>query len=419
VRQFKNSEGQMMIGGLKATELARRYGTPLYVTDENAIRENYRRIKGAFKPYMPVRVHYACKANAALAILRVLQQEGSHIDAVSIGEVDACLRAGFPPERILYTGVNVSNRELEALVNRKVMINIDSFSELRRLAEISDRVKISLRVNPGVGAGHHAHVVTGAKSTKFGIPKEEIVRAYDEALEHGFMPFGLHAHIGAGVQESAPFVEVTDVLVNIMNQLEDQLGLKLDVLDIGGGIGIPYRLEDKPMDLDEFAYEVTSRIKGKCTASTVAIEPGRYIIADTTVLLTSVVDVKETPDKKFCGVDAGFNTLIRPAFYGSFHHVVVADKLNRPADVLYDVVGPICETGDFLAKDRLLPKVSEGDLIAVYDTGAYGFTMSSNYNLRGRPSEILVKDGTASVIREAENIDDMLRLERIPTRLMI
>jgi diaminopimelate decarboxylase len=419
VRQFKNSEGQMMIGGLKATELARRYGTPLYVTDENAIRENYRRIKGAFKPYMPVRVHYACKANAALAILRVLQQEGSHIDAVSIGEVDACLRAGFPPERILYTGVNVSNRELEALVNRKVMINIDSFSELRRLAEISDRVKISLRVNPGVGAGHHAHVVTGAKSTKFGIPKEEIIRAYDEALEHGFMPFGLHAHIGAGVQESAPFVEVTDVLVNIMNQLEDQLGLKLDVLDIGGGIGIPYRLEDKPMDLDEFAYEVTSRIKGKCTASTVAIEPGRYIIADTTVLLTSVVDVKETPDKKFCGVDAGFNTLIRPAFYGSFHHVVVADKLNRPADVLYDVVGPICETGDFLAKDRLLPKVSEGDLIAVYDTGAYGFTMSSNYNLRGRPSEILVKDGTASVIREAENIDDMLRLERIPTRLMI
>jgi diaminopimelate decarboxylase len=419
VRQFKNSEGQMMIGGLRATELARRYGTPLYVTDENAIRENYRRIKGAFKPYMPVRVHYACKANAALAILRVLQQEGSHIDAVSIGEVDACLRAGFPPERILYTGVNVSNRELEALVNRKVMINIDSFSELRRLAEISDRVKISLRVNPGVGAGHHAHVVTGAKSTKFGIPKEEIIRAYDEALEHGFMPFGLHAHIGAGVQESAPFVEVTDVLVNIMNQLEDQLGLKLDVLDIGGGIGIPYRLEDKPMDLDEFAYEVTSRIKGKCTASTVAIEPGRYIIADTTVLLTSVVDVKETPDKKFCGVDAGFNTLIRPAFYGSFHHVVVADKLNRPADVLYDVVGPICETGDFLAKDRLLPKVSEGDLIAVYDTGAYGFTMSSNYNLRGRPSEILVKDGTASVIREAENIDDMLRLERIPTRLMI
>lgn len=419
MRQFENSEGQMMIGGLKATALAERFGTPLYVTDENAIRDNYRRIKGAFKLYMPVRVHYACKANTALAILRVLQQEGSYIDAVSIGEVDACIRAGFPPERILYTGVNVSNRELESLANRKVMINIDSFSELRRLAEISDRVKISFRVNPGVGAGHHAHVVTGAKSTKFGIPKEEIVRAYDEALEHGFIPFGLHAHIGAGVQDVAPFIEVTDVLVNIMNQLEDQLGLKLEVLDIGGGVGIPYQVDEKTMNLDLFASEVTSHIKGKCAATMLAIEPGRFIIADTTVLLTRVVEMKDTPDKRFCGVDAGFNTLIRPAFYGSYHYVMVANKFDRPADVMYDVVGPICETGDFLAKDRLLPKVEEGDLIAVYDTGAYGFTMSSNYNMRGRPCEILVKNGTASVIREAESIDDMLRLERIPTRLMI
>jgi diaminopimelate decarboxylase len=150
-----------------------------------------------------------------------------------------------------------------------------------------------------------------------------------------------------------------------------------------------------------------------------AIEPGRFIIADTTVLLTRVVDMKDTPDKRFCGVDAGFNTLIRPAFYGSYHYVMVANKFDRPADVMYDVVGPICETGDFLAKDRLLPKVEEGDLIAVYDTGAYGFTMSSNYNMRGRPCEVLVKNGTASVIREAESIDDMLRLERIPTRLMI
>jgi len=419
MRQFENSAGQMMIGGLRATELAERFGTPLYVTDETAVRDNYRRMKGAFKPYMPARVHYAVKANAALAILRVLQQEGSFIDAVSIGEVDACLRAGFPPERILYTGVNVSNRELEALVNRRVMINIDSFSELRRLAEISDRPKISFRVNPGVGAGHHAHVVTGAKSTKFGIPKDEIVRAYDEALEHGFVPFGLHAHIGAGVQDVAPFVEVTDVLVGIMNQLQDQLGLKLEVLDIGGGVGIPYHPEDKQMDLDSLAREITSRIKGNCSASIVAIEPGRYIIADTTVLLTRVVDVKETPDKRFCGVDAGFNTLIRPAFYGSFHQVAVANKFERPADIVYDVVGPICETGDFLAKDRLLPKVEEGDLIAVYDTGAYGFTMSSNYNMRGRPCEVLVKDGSASVIREAESLDDLLRLERIPTRLMI
>jgi diaminopimelate decarboxylase len=419
MRKFENDNGQLKIGGIRAIELAERYGTPLYVTDENAVRENYRRIRDAFKPHMPVRVHFACKSNTALAILRVLQQEGSFIDAVSIGEVEACLRAGFPPERILFTGTSVSTNELAMVTGRKVPINIDSFSEMRRLADIDTDIAVSFRVNPNVGAGHHAHVVTGAKSTKFGIPREEIVRAYDEALELGFIPFGLHAHIGAGVQEVAPFSQVTEVLVSIMNDIEKELSLKLKVLDIGGGVGIPYRPEDEPMDVDAYAREVTSRIKGKCSAETVAIEPGRYIIADTTVLLTSVIDVKENPDKRFAGVDAGFNTLIRPAFYGSYHHVAVANKFGAPGEVAYDVVGPICESGDFLAKDRLLPKLNEGDLLAVYDAGAYGFTMSSTYNMRPRCRELLIKDSHVSVIREAETLDDLLRLERIPTRLMV
>jgi diaminopimelate decarboxylase len=419
MRDFENRNGQMIIGELRAVELVERFGSPLYVTDERAVRENYRNIRGAFKPYMPVRVHYACKANAALAILRILQQEGSYIDAVSIGEVDTCLRAGFSPDRILYTGVNVSTKELQQLVARKVMINVDSLSELERLAEISTDVHISFRVNPQVGAGHHSHVVTGAKSTKFGVPKDLIVRAYDRALELGFIPFGLHAHIGAGVQDVAPFAEVTEVLVGIMNDIEQRLGLKLEVLDIGGGVGIPYKPEDRPMDLDAYAREVASRIKGRCSAKMVAVEPGRYIIADTTVLLTSVVDVKDTGDKRFCGVDAGFNTLIRPAFYGSYHHVAVANKFHHPNEFTYDIVGPICESGDFIAKDRQLPKVEEGDVIAVYDAGAYGFAMASQYNMRGKPREVLVKDDVASLIREAESTDDLLRLERIPSRLMI
>ncbi len=419
MRKFDNDNGTMMIGGVRATDIAERYGTPVYVTDENAVRENYRRIRDAFKPYMPVRVHFACKANASLAILRILQQEGSHIDAVSIGEVDTCLRAGFPAARILYTGVNVSSRELAQVASRGVMINIDSFSELRRLAEMTTEAQISFRVNPGVGAGHHAHVVTGSKGTKFGVPREQIVDAYDEAMDLGFMPFGLHAHIGAGVQDVAPFAEVTEVLVTIANELEDKIGLKLKVIDIGGGVGIPYRPEDKPMDVNAYAKEVTDRIKGKCSADTVAIEPGRYIIADTTVLLASVVDVKETADKKYLGTDAGFNTLIRPAFYGSYHHVAIANKFERPGEQVYDVVGPICESGDFLAKDRMLPKGEEGDIVAVYDAGAYGFTMSSTYNMRPRCREVLVKDGTMYLIREAETVDDLLRHERIPARLMI
>jgi diaminopimelate decarboxylase len=419
MRKFENVNGTMMIGGVSAVDLAERYGTPLYVTDEEAVRQNYRRIRDAFRPYMPVRVHFACKANWSLAILRILNQEGSHIDAVSVNEVDACLRAGFPAGRILYTGVSVSTEELYQVASRGVMINIDSLSELRRLAEMTTDINVSLRVNPGVGAGHHAHVVTGAKSTKFGIPLEQIVQAYDEALELGFMPFGIHAHIGAGVQEVGPFTEVTEVLVSVANELEDKLGIKLKVIDIGGGVGIPYRPEEKEMDLDAYAREITSRIKGRCSADTVAIEPGRYIIADTTVLLARVNDVKETLEKKFVGIDAGFNTLIRPAFYGSYHHISVANKFEAQGEQVYDIVGPLCESGDFIGKDRMLPKVEEGDLIAVYDTGAYGFSMSSNYNMRTRCREVLTHEGEAYLTREAESLNDLLRQERIPARLMI
>lgn len=409
----------MVIGGVKAIEIARKYGTPVYVTDEDAVRSNFRAIHSAFARHMPARINYACKSNSNLAVLRILEQEGSCIDAVSIGEVMACLKAGYSPDRILYTGVNVSTSELKAVVGRGVPINIDSFSELRRLAEISTDVPISIRVNPEVGAGHHEKVVTGSRSTKFGIPRDRIVDAYAEALQLGFRPRGLHCHIGAGVQDIEPFVKGTDVLVSIAQQIEGQLGLGLEFIDIGGGIGIPYHVDDHPMDLDLLAAEVTSRIKNGTSARQVVLEPGRYIIADTTVLLTSVVDVKETPDKMFAGVDAGFNTLVRPAFYGSYHHVAVANKFDRPGEVTYDVVGPICETGDHLAKGRLLPKIDEGDLICVYDAGAYGFSMSSNYNMRPLPREVLVNKGDMNLIRERESIDDLIRYQRMPSRLML
>ncbi len=283
---------------------------------------------------------------------------------------------------------------------RKVPINIDSFSEMRRLALITTDLPISFRVNPEVGAGHHEKVVTGARSTKFGIPKGQIIDAYSEAMQLGFRPVGLHCHIGAGVQVVDPFVQGTEVLVSIVQRLEKELKLNLRFIDIGGGIGIPYHVEDQPMDLDLLAKEITTRIKEGTKVKQIILEPGRYIIADTTVLLTSVVDIKETPDKRFAGVDAGFNTLVRPAFYGSFHHVAVANKFGRDGELMYDVVGPICESGDYLAKERMLPKLEEGDVIAVYDAGAYGFTMSSNYNMRPLSREVLVHNGVTNLIRE-------------------
>lgn len=419
MRQFECIEGQMVIGGIKASDIAERFGTPVYVTEERAVRENYRAVHAAFSKQMPVRINYACKANTNLAILRILEQEGSCIDAVSIGEVECCLRAGFSPDRIMYTGVNVSTSELGAVAKRGVPINIDSFSELERLSKITTDIPISIRVNPEVGAGHHEKVNTGAKSTKFGVPKARILEAYSEAQRLGFRPKGLHAHIGAGVQDITPFVQVTEVLVSIAQDLESKLGIDLEFIDIGGGIGIPYRPGDQPMDLNDMAAQVTKKIREGTHAKTLVLEPGRYIIADTTVLLTRVVDIKDTGEKTYAGVDAGFNTLVRPAFYGSFHNVAVANKFSTPGSVLYDVVGPICESGDHLAKERLLPQLDEGDIISVYDAGAYGFTMSSQYNMRPKCREVLVNNGTANLIRERESLDDLVRLDRIPSRLLI
>jgi diaminopimelate decarboxylase len=419
MRNFQSVDNQMMIGGVKAVDIARKYGTPVYVTDEQRLRENYRNVYRAFARRMETRVHYAMKANNNLTVLRILEQEGSCIDAVSIGEVELCLRAGYAAKRILYTGTSVSNDELEALVQRKVPINIDSISELRRLAQIDPDHPISFRVNPDVGAGHHAHVVTGAKTTKFGIPKGAIVNAYSEALSLGFEPFGLHCHIGAGVQDVDPFLQVTDVLIDLVNEIKDVLGLKLEVLDIGGGIGIPYRPGDHEMDLENMAEAVIGRIKEHTSIKTFALEPGRYIICDSTVLLTTVHDVKETPEKRFAGTDAGFNTLIRPAFYGSYHHIAVANKFDIPGEFVYDVVGPICESGDFIAKDRKLPHIAEGDVLVAYDAGAYGFAMCSNYNARPKPAEVLVNDGQTHLIRGAETVDDLMRHQKIPSRLML
>lgn len=417
MREFQSKDYHMLIGGKSAWDIAEEFGTPLYVTDEQALRENYRRISSAFSKHMDTRIMYACKSNTNLAILRILEQEGSGIDAVSIGEVLTCLRAGFTPDRILYTGVNVSTEELRQVAELKVAINLDSFSALRRLAEISTAVPISFRVTPGVGSGHHPKVITGAKGSKFGIPIDSILDAYAEALKLGFKPKGLHAHIGSGGQSVEPFQDLIEILINVVNDLKDQLGLQLEFLDMGGGIGIPYRPNDPPMDLEELASSLTDMIKEGTDIQTLYVEPGRYIVCDSTVVLTRCVDIKTTPEKNFVGVDAGFNTLIRPAFYDSYHHVAIANKFNKACEQKFDVVGPICESGDYIAKDRILPPPEEGDLIAIYDAGAYGFVMSSTYNSRPRCREVLVHNGKAELIREKETLEDLWKHQIVPGRL--
>ena len=417
MRDYENDKGTMMIGGVSSVDIANKFGTPVYVTDEQIVRENYRNIYNAFAQYMPTEVHYACKANTNLAILSILNQEGSHIDAVSIGEVLTCLKAGFPAERIMYTGVNVSDEELAQVIQTGCRINLDSRSELERLAKITTDIPISFRITPGVASGHSEKVMTGGKGSKFGIPMNQVIDTYARAKDLGFDVKGIHAHTGSGGMTTDPFTDVVDVLCEMVNRIEEEVNIKLEFLDFGGGIGVPYRPHDPEADLNELAILITDTIQEETDIKTVALEPGRFIVCDSTVLLTKCVDIKEAGMKKFVGVDAGFNTLIRPAMYDSYHYVAVANKFNKAGVAKYEVVGPICESGDYIAHDRALPEMEEGDIVAVYCGGAYGFSMSSNYNSRPRCAEVLVNDGEAELIREREDFEDLWRHQIVPARL--
>jgi len=416
MRDYDEKNNVMIFGGMPVTEIADEFGTPAYVTDEQRLRENYRNIYGAFSKHMDTKIHYACKANTSLAILKILESEGSGIDAVSLGEVKTCLKVGFTPDRIMYTGVNVSNEELKAVTDLGVMINIDSVSELERLAKIGKALPVSFRITPGVGSGHSDKVITGSKGAKFGIPKKEVIGTYLRAKELGFDPKGIHAHIGSGGLSVEPFMEMTEVLIETINQLKEK-GIDLEFVDIGGGIGVPYHPNEPEMDVNELGLSLTDMILEETDIKTIVLEPGRYIICDSTVLLTRCVDIKDAGVKKYVGVDAGFNTLIRPAMYDSYHHVAIGNKFGKACTAKYDVVGPICESGDFLAHERVLPDPEEGDLIVVYDAGAYGFSMSSNYNSRPLCKEVLVNKGKAELIRDSELIEEQWRRQRIPERL--
>lgn len=416
MRDYVGKDGIMMIDGVSAVDIAKEFGTPVYVTEEARVRENYRRIYGAFSRYMDTKIHYACKANTSLAILRILEQEGAGIDAVSIGEVRTCLKAGFTPDRIMYTGVNVSDKELREVSELGVMINLDSVSEMERLAEIAPGYPISFRITPGVGSGHGAKVITGTKGAKFGIPLDDVVSTYARAKDLGFDIKGIHAHIGSGGQVVEPFMDMMEVLINIVNELKN-LGIELEFIDMGGGIGVPYKPNEEEMDVEELAMNLTDMIMEETDVKTLVIEPGRYIVCDSTVLLATVNDVKDAGTKKYVGTDAGFNTLIRPAMYDSYHYVALANKFGKACTDKYDVVGPICESGDYIAHDRVLPDPKEGDIVAIYNAGAYGYSMSSNYNSRPLCAEVLVNDGKAELIREAETVEEQWRHQIIPKRL--
>ena len=412
---LENRNGQLFIDGVSAKILAEKFDTPLYVISESRIKDNYQRLRLALtRNYNKIKIFYAMKANSNLAVLKVLEVEGSNVDAVSPGEVFTALTCGFTPDRILFTGTSVRNDELKFLMDSKVTINVDSQSQLERLLRIGVPKTVSVRINPEVGAGHHEHCITAGKQSKFGIWEQDAPAIYAEAKKAGVEKFGIHMHIGSGILSPRPFLDALDKLLEVAGQVHKLIDVDFEFIDIGGGIGVPYALEDKPLDLKVYSDKVLSLFKSKIKQFGLGepffqVEPGRFLVADACILLTTVNTVKVTPFKKFIGVDAGFNTLIRPAMYGSYHPIIVANKLLDKEEEKVDVAGPICESGDLLAKDRSLPRVKEGDLLAVLNAGAYGFSMSSQYNSRPRAAEVLVKEGKFKLVREREQMGDLIR----------
>jgi diaminopimelate decarboxylase len=416
---LENRNGELYVDGVSALELAKKFDTPLYVISETGIKKNYNRLyKALSSDYEKIRIYYAAKANSNLSVMKTLETKGAYLDAVSPGEVFMALTCGFTPDKILFTGTSVSNDELKFLVDSNVTVNVDSLSQLERLLKMMMPKTLSVRVNPEIGAGHHTHVITAGKQSKFGLWENDALKAYELGKKAGVERFGMHMHIGSGILDVKPFVQALEKLLKLASKVHDQLGVEFEFLDMGGGLGVPYKPEDKELDLTLFSSKVLGLFKQRIHEYGLGepffcVEPGRYLVCDAGVLLTTVNTVKTTPFKKFIGGDAGFNTLVRPTMYGSYHHIVVANKLNSPDEETCDVVGPICESGDVLAKDRRLPKIQEGDLLAVLNAGAYGFAMSSQYNARPRAAEVLVEKGRVTVVREREQLDDLMSGQRM------
>ena len=420
----KEENNHLVFGGMDVVELAERYGTPLYVTDENKLRHNFKSYKEAFET-TDTDIYYAVKANGNLALLKILASEGAGADVFSGGELHLTKSAGIPVEKILFNGNSKSEEDLRETVESGVKVSVDSLDELRALSavanEVGKEVEIAIRVNPDVSPEVNPKIATGLKESKFGIPFHDVIPVCEEAEKlPNVLLAGLHCHIGSQILDISVFGEATEKMMALVERVYER-GMQLKFVDLGGGLGIGYRQEEKeiaptPKDLADIilpgfekkTHELGINLK-------LVLEPGRSIVGATTILLSRVNAVKRA-DKNFVAIDAGFNLLIRPVMYDAYHEVVVANKVNERASELYTVVGPICEAGDIIAKDRVLPEVERGDLVAILDAGAYGFSMSSQYNGRPRCAEVLVCNGKVDLIRSRESIDDLIRNQEIPAR---
>lgn len=415
MHDFHYRNGELCCEGVPVGAIAQRIGTPFYLYSSNTLTSHFRAFDSAFAG-VPHLICFALKSNSNSAVLRLLGQEGAGADIVSGGELFRALRAGIDPRKIVYAGVGKRRDEIEyALKVGILMFNVESGEELialdRAARDMHTVARIALRVNPDIDPRTHAYISTGLKESKFGIPIEQALESYQTAKGlPNIKVVGVHQHIGSQITEVRPFVDALEKLTGFVKELRSA-GMDIQYINIGGGLGITYKDETPPLPKD-VARAVQPLLKD--SGCTVVMEPGRAIVGNAGILVTSALYHKETGEKRFLIVDAGMNDLIRPSLYEAYHDILPVAEPAAPEKAVYDVVGPICESGDFLARDREMPRVEQGGLLAVMGAGAYGFSMSSNYNSRPHVAEVLVKGGEYYVVRERETYSDLIRGEKIP-----
>lgn len=406
------SESNNFYGNTNPIELAENFGTPLYVYSESILRQRCQELKNLVL-YKNFKVNYSPKANSNLELIKIVRDEGLWVDAMSPGEIYVNLKAGYKPEEIFYISNNVSEDEFLYVIHAGVKISVDSVSQLEMFGKLNPGGKVAIRINPGVGAGHHKKVVTAGKRTKFGIelrflPKvKEILKTYNLNL------IGINQHIGSLFMTGDAYTKSAETILSVAKEFDD-----LEFIDLGGGFGIPYKKQndEKRMDLDDLGRRLSviieNWVKDYGKEIIFKIEPGRYIVAECAILLGRVNAIKMNYDLKYIGTDLGFNVLVRPVMYDSHHDIEIyrKDNILSTKEESVRIVGNICETGDIIAKDRVLPEIFEKDIIGVLDSGAYAFSMSSNYNNRLKPAEVLIDiNGNPKLIRRRDTLEDLVR----------
>ncbi len=402
------------MGSINFKKLANEFKTPLYVYDLDYMKNQYRALKSAFEGEKSL-ICYAIKANSNLSVINTFAKEGSGADCVSIGEVKRALMAGIKPYKIIFSGVGKSDEEIKEALNLKIlMINVESEAELKRVEavakELGVEARISIRVNPNVDPKTHPYISTGLHENKFGVEIDLAKRMYIYAKNSSNLePVGIHFHIGSQLTTLSPIQESAEIVADLVRSLK-AIDVDIRFFDVGGGLGVVYDNE-KLIDLKEYANAIKSAIKG--LDLTIVCEPGRFLVANGGYLVTKVLYEKYNGEKRFVIVDGAMNDLLRPSLYNAYHKIEVLDKENEKNLSKADIVGPICESGDFLAKDVELPPMQSGDLIIIKSAGAYGFSMASNYNTRPRAAEVACEDGVCRLVRKRESFEDLIAHEKL------